>query len=69
MKIIAWLAWRFNTVAIKAFIYLPTYLLLAVEAIQFSYNKFCRRFQHGNYIKQIKAEVLCSTHPSTPVPL
>lgn len=61
MKIITWLALRFNTVAIKAFIYLPAYLLLAAEAIQFFfYNKFCRGFQHGNYIKQIKQK--CSAH-------
>ena len=36
MKIIMWLTLRFNTVTIKVFIYLPAYLLLAAEAIQFS---------------------------------
>lgn len=36
IKIIMWLTLGFNTLTIKAFIYLPAYLLLAAEAIQFS---------------------------------
>jgi hypothetical protein len=60
MNLIMWLTLGLNLVTFKPNIYLPTNLLLAVEIMPLSQSRFYGEVQHRNYIKHVKAELLCT---------